>query len=239
MRVRIKRQDGPDLPPYWAVFDYEKTEKETVAGILEHLNYRDDLTDITGKKCRRIQWECGCLQKMCGGCAMVIDHRPGLACNTFVDPSAAEELVLSPLTKFPVVIDLRVDRSRITEDLKDAQAYLGRSGKPDPQEFLTRYQAAKCLKCGLCLEVCPNYAGDGGRGRFYGAVAANEIYLEYVQTDDRKEPLRQAYRKHFENGCSKSLACMDICPVGISTLSTIGYMNRQGRPFRHKKEMPD
>ena len=64
------------------------------------------------------------MQALCGGCAMVINGVPALACNTFADEVKGEELVLAPLSKFPVVADLIVDRSVIYENLTHAKAYL-------------------------------------------------------------------------------------------------------------------
>ncbi len=159
MKVRIKRQDGRRSAPYWQVFHFRGEGRITVAAILEKLNERDQLEDIKGKQCRKIRWECGCMQKMCGSCAMVINGHPALACGVFINTDDTEILRLEPLTKFSVVEDLIVDRSVIWERQKEALMYLGIRKHPDPKEHDHQYSAAKCLKCGLCLEVCPNYLG--------------------------------------------------------------------------------
>lgn len=224
MRIRIKRQDEPKAAFYWQTFDFVGKGRKTVAGILDELNYRDDLIDENGVPSRRIRWECSCMQKMCGGCAMIINGIPALACGTFVDTTKEELLVLEPLTKFPVISDLITDRSCILEHQKAALLYLGKKSAENKKEFANRYSAAKCIKCGLCLEVCPNYVGE--EGSFYGAVLANEAYLLYTSSENRKKEIAKEYRKHFAAGCSKSLACRDICPMKIPTLSSIGYMNR-------------
>lgn len=224
MKIRIKRQDNPESGPYWQTFDYDCDSTQNVAAILDQLNYRDDLKDENGTPCRRIRWECSCMQKICGSCAMVINHVPALACGTFINPEEIQELVLEPLTKFPVISDLTIDRTSIYQHQKEAQMYLGQREASDAKEFSVQYQAAKCLKCGLCLEVCPNYTGNGDR--FYGAVLANEAYLLHSSTKDRKKEIKKQYNRHFAAGCSQSLACRDICPMKIPTLSSIGYMNR-------------
>lgn len=164
------------------------------------------------------------MQKMCGGCAMIINGIPALACGTFVDTSKEELLVLEPLSKFPVISDLVTDRSCILEHQKAALMYLGKKGAENEKEFINRYSVAKCIKCGLCLEVCPNYVGDD---RFYGAVLANEAYLLYTSSENRKKEIAKEYGRHFAAGCSKSLACRDICPMKLPTLSSIGYLNRK------------
>lgn len=228
MKVKIKRQDSPGAVPYWQTFDYDGSGVDTVAAILEHLNYKDDLFDENGEPCRRIKWDCSCMQKMCGACGMVVNREPVLACSTFINVEKTKVITIEPLTKFPVVMDLSIDRTCINEYMKNAEVFLGeRREKTDPKEFQNQYAAAKCLKCGLCLEVCPNFVGP--ESDFYGAVVANESYLMHSTTDSRGRDIKKQYRKHFEKGCSKSLACRNVCPAKIPTLSSIGYMNKPGR----------
>ena len=223
MRVRILRQRMPGAEPYWQEFQYEPKADQTVAGMLDELNYKDDLKDITGEPAPRIQWECSCLQGMCGGCAMIIDHTPALACETFLRDLPQDILILEPLSKFPTLSDLVVDRGVIQEGLKKGDAYIEEYEAGFETDHDHMYAAAKCLKCGLCLEVCPNYK-DGGR--FYGAAFANDCYLISARSGKRKEEIRKEYAEHFAKGCSKSLSCEDVCPMKIPTLASISKMNR-------------
>ena len=103
MVVRIKRQQRFDSEPYWQSFKYEGPRHVTVSAVLDALNYTDDLFDIDGKPTSRIRWECSCMQALCGGCAMVINGVPALACSTFADEVKGDELVLEPLSKFPML----------------------------------------------------------------------------------------------------------------------------------------
>lgn len=221
MLIKIKRQDNAEAKPYWQTFEYYGDMNVTVAAALEYLNYNDSLVDTDGKPARRIKWEYGCLQKMCGGCAMLINHHPALACETFLSPVKNKMLVLEPLTKFPVICDLTVDRSIIQENLKRAAVFLHGSAQARSKEYEHSYLAAKCLKCGLCLEACPNYV----KGEFfYGAEFANSAYLCSAVSSERKEIIGE-YRKHFSSGCSKSFACQNVCPMKIPTLSSMAKMN--------------
>ncbi len=38
--------------------------------------------------------------------------------------------------------------------------------------------------------------------------------------------IRKDYDEHFASGCSKSLACMEVCPMKIPTLSSMAKLNR-------------
>ena len=224
MIVKIQRQETAESTAYWQSFTYDGPKHVTVSAVLDALNYTDDLFDINGNPAARIRWECSCMQAMCGGCAMVINGVPALACATFADEVKGKELVLEPLSKFPVVGDLIVDRSIIYENLIHAKAYLETLACNDKNQHNQQYSVAKCLKCGLCLEVCPNYRPGG---EFFGAVLANESYLVASQTADKKAPVIKEYKTHFGAGCSKALSCQSVCPMGIETITSIMKMNRK------------
>lgn len=224
MIVKIKRQSAPDAKPYWQSFPYDGPKHVTVSAVLDALNYTDDLIDTEGKPAGRIRWECSCMQAMCGGCAIVINGVPALACATFADEVKGKELVLEPLSKFPVVSDLIVDRSIIYENLNRAKAYLDTIAENDRRQHEQQYSVAKCLKCGLCLEVCPNYRFGGD---FFGAVLANESYLIASQSAEKKPRVVKEYKTHFGAGCSKALSCQSVCPMKIETITSIMKMNRK------------
>jgi succinate dehydrogenase / fumarate reductase iron-sulfur subunit len=224
MIIKIKRQSTLNSAPYWQSFSYNGPLHITVSAVLDALNYTDDLFDIEGNVAPRIRWECSCLQTVCGGCAMIINGVPALACNTFVDEVTKTDLVLEPLSKFPVVADLVVDRSIIYENLNNAKAYIESRSVSNKKSHEHQYSVAKCLKCGLCLEVCPNYrAGE----KFYGAVFANESYLITSQSENKPTRIVKEYKTHFGAGCSKALSCQNVCPVGIETITSIMKMNRK------------
>ena len=224
MIVKIKRQHAPDSAPYWQCFSYSGPLHVTISAVLDAINYTDDLFDTEGNPAKRVRWECSCLQAVCGGCAMIINGIPALACNTFVDEVTKADLVLEPLSKFPVVADLMVDRSIIYKNLNSAKAYIEGCSISSKQNHEHQYSVAKCLKCGLCLEVCPNYNVGG---TFFGAVFANESYLITSQSAEKPVQIVKEYKTHFGAGCSKALSCQSICPVGIETITSILKMNRK------------
>ena len=154
---------------------------------------------------------------------MIINGVPALACNTFIDEVTKKDLVLEPLSKFPVIADLMVDRSIIYENLNSAKAYIESRSVSSKQNHAHQYSVAKCLKCGLCLEVCPNYNAGG---TFFGAVFANESYLITTQSAEKPVQVVKEYKTHFGAGCSKALSCQSVCPVGIETITSILKMNR-------------
>ena len=223
MRVRILRQESPAAEPYWESFEYDGPESASVSAMLDYLNYHDDIVNDAGQKTRRIAWECSCLQGVCGACAMVINNTPALACETFLRDLEGNEVVLRPLGKFPVVRDLAVDRTSIHRNLQRGNVSIGTYQPAAKESFAHQYDAAKCLKCGLCLEICPNYTNGES---FFGAVFANDCYLVYARNREKTHDIKKTYARHFGNACSKSLACMDVCPMEIPTIASMAKLNR-------------
>ncbi|WP_049945841.1 2Fe-2S iron-sulfur cluster-binding protein [Butyrivibrio sp. LC3010] len=223
MKIKILRQKTPETNPYWECFEYNGTKEISVAGMLDQLNFGDDILNDQGLKTDRIGWDCSCLQGVCGACAMVINEVPALACETFLKNLKGETVTLRPLRKFPVIHDLIVDRSIIHENLKITDIYIGEYNPKADEDHDLQYTAAKCLKCGLCLEVCPNYTVGKS---FFGAVYANDCYLVHERNTNKAKDIHVSYAKHFGNACSKALSCMEVCPVHISSLASMSKLNR-------------
>ncbi len=206
IEFRILRRSAPNAGTAWQCFMYEpESPNETVATVLTNLNNRPE--------CREnpIAWECSCLQKRCGACAMLINGSPRLACGTRLS-TLKGTVTLEPLRKFPVVRDLIVDRRAARDSLKEMKLWLEDDAAPKEKDIARVYDAARCLQCGCCLEVCPNY----GVGSFPGAAGAlPSIRLLLLEDGPRKERLLTEYAKKFYEGCDKCLSCRDICPAGI------------------------
>ena len=198
---RIRRQKGPDSDPYWEDFSYvydRSRGRQNVAGALREL--------------KKVRFDCGCLQKKCGACAMVVDHIPRLACDVWLD-DVSDLVLLEPLKKFPVIEDLVVDRQVMFESLKKMELWLKEKNKTNDKLFPLVYQSSRCLQCGCCLEICPNYYPEGDFFGMAGMVPSVRIITG--MPDSQKKAFFRQYRKHIYEGCGKSLSCRDICPAGI------------------------
>ena len=213
--IEIKRQEDAKSSPYFqSIRLTPKKENLTVASLLREINANPDIRDTEGEPVPYISWECSCLQKKCGACAILINGRPRLACDTFIrDYMKKGRLTLAPLSKFPIIKDLIVDRSILYNNLRGIKNYLEEEVRLTDKNTDTAYEASRCLMCGCCLEVCPNfYVG----GDFYGAASfVPATRLITAAGRGGSEELKREYREHIYKGCGKSLACKDICPAGI------------------------
>lgn len=220
----ILRQKTPESEPHHQLIHYETDDVgKTVAGALTDIN-EGCYTDAQGKTVEQIRWECSCLQKKCGACAMVIDGRPQLACGYALrDYRGRKPLQIEPLHKFPVVADLIVDRTVMHEALCRMKLWTDDDMRVKDKNSDYAYAASKCLQCGCCLEVCPNYcAGEpfGGAAAFVPAARM----MTSLHGDELLE-MKLRYGKQVYSGCGKSLACMNICPAGIDAESLLVKSN--------------
>ncbi len=213
MIVEILRHKKNEDKSYVQKFEYQyDDEKQTVATMLNNLNLIDDLKDIDGNPADKIAFKQSCLQKKCGACAMLINGKPGLACASRL-ADYGDHIRLEPLKKFPLVEDLIVDRSIMSENLKMMEVYLKGEALVNEKRNELSYEASRCLQCGCCLEVCPNYMANNGFTGMAGAMPLSRIINE-LNKSDLKE-VSKTYNRYVYEGCGKSLACVDICPAGI------------------------
>lgn len=213
IELMILRRESREVKPYWQRFSYEpQSDDESVASALTALNEKKNLRDAEGNPAAPIHWDHSCLQKKCGACAMVINGRPGLACGIRLK-DFQKAVKIEPLRKFPVIADLMVDRSVMFENLKNLRLWFEESAIGKDKAMSVSYEASRCLQCGCCLEVCPNFHIDG---KFTGTASAVPMTRILAQLPDpQKKAMTDAYRLHVYEGCGKSLACRNICPAGL------------------------
>src|ERR1700722_8075036 len=182
VRLKVKRQDGPGATSYWQDFELPWQPHMNVISALMEIQRRP--VTASGEKTSPVVWECVCLEEVCGSCTMLVNGRVRQSCSAMVDTIAPEgqTITLAPMTKFPVVRDLVVDRSRMFEDLKRVHAWIDLDGSyalgagprqsQDNQE--TAYPLSRCMTCGCCLEACPQISSASD---FIGPAALNQVRL--------------------------------------------------------------
>ena len=212
--ITILRQADRDSEPYRQTVLFTTDDAEmTDATLLKTLNATPNLTDTDGKAVSNIQWECSCLQKKCGACTMRINGRPRLACDVKLSVFKNGNILLEPLKKSPVIADLIVDRSIMFENLKSIGLWLEKEARHTKKGEEIAYEASRCLQCGCCLEVCPNFIPGED---FYSAasfVPTARVLSELPKKD--KAEILISYVDKVYKGCGKSLSCCDICPAQI------------------------
>ncbi|HSC71846.1 MAG TPA: succinate dehydrogenase iron-sulfur subunit, partial [Candidatus Methylomirabilis sp.] len=151
--LKIKRQDGPDAPARWEEFSIPYKPKMNVISVL--MEIRRHPYTVQGKKTTPPVWDANCLEEVCGACSMIINGRVRQACSALID-QLEQPILLEPMTKFPLVRDLVVDRRRMFDALKRVRAWvpidgtynLGPGPRVDPNVQAVAYDLARCMTCG-------------------------------------------------------------------------------------------
>lgn len=231
--IDVARCAGAGSPTYRQVFRYESADAgATVATALRELNERPRLEDVEGVLAEPIRWQCSCLQRKCGSCAMLVNGVPRLACDVRLAQLRAERVTLAPLRKFPLVADLVVDRHAVYDRLREVEIWLEQEvGLPSGRPSMRAFEASRCLECGCCLEVCPNFSTEGSFGGMATMVPLARLLEE--SGGDQRRRLAASYRAAVFAGCGTSLKCRDICPAGIDIAQLMSRSNAVAVWGRH------
>ncbi len=233
VEFHIKRQTHQTEPSHWEKFQIQWRPNLNVIVLLQSTQ----VTPITlnGMPTSPPAWEAACLEEVCGTCTMVINGKPRQACSTLVD-SLTQPIRLEPLSKFPLVRDLIVDRSRMFEHLKQIKAWLPSDGThalgagPRHSQTLAtvRYKLSECMTCGCCLEACPQY---GPHSPFIGPQAIAQIHLfnSYptpMGSSDAAERLESVMAPGGITDCGDAQNCIQACPKKIPLTESIAQISR-------------
>jgi succinate dehydrogenase / fumarate reductase iron-sulfur subunit len=214
---------------------------------------------VDAKDVSPVVWECNCLEEVCGACTMLVNGRVRQACSAIVDRLLEErpgEIELRPASKFPVIRDLMVDRSRLFQALKKSRAWIGVDGYydkgPGPlqsQEDQERlYPLSQCMSCGCCLEACPQFTQievvrlegeteeDYARRKaatydraFLGPHAISQVMLFNAHPTGKHMQGDRLDALMAEGGiqvCGNAQNCVAVCPKEIPLTTSIARAGR-------------
>lgn len=214
--VKIRRQEKPDSEPYWEDFLVPYRHKMTVIHVLQEI--QKNPMNLKDEAVNPVVWESSCHQETCGSCTMQINGQVKQACSSFIDEIGAS-LSLKPLSKFPIVRDLVVNRKIYFDHLKEVTAWnpfdgtheINSRGHSTPSK--SAEESTQCIHCGSCLEVCPQF---NDRSHFLGASALNQA-----------KNLDRLMQEGGVEDCGNAQKCEKACPKGIPLIESIGKVKRQ------------
>jgi len=227
--LRIKRQAGPHEKAYWEEFEVPWRPQLNVLACL--LDIQRNPVNRSGERTTAPVWDASCLEEVCGACTMIVNGVVRQACTALID-ELEQPITLQPLTKFPLVKDLMVDRSKIFSDLKRAKAWievdgthsLGPGPKMSPAVQQLRYTLSRCMSCGCCLEVCPQY--DSSRA-FVGAAVVSQVRLFNLHPVGRMQAAERLEVLSEPGGiadCGNAQNCVRACPKEIPLTESIAAL---------------
>ncbi len=231
VRIRIKRQERGDAPARWEEFEIPFKQSMNVISCLMEIQRRP--VTASGEKTTPVTWDAACLEEVCGACSMVINGKVRQSCSALVE-KLEQPITLEPMTKFPLVRDLAVDREVMFESLKRLRCWIPVDGTydlgPGPrisnEQQKTMYVLSTCMTCGCCLEACPQVNSST---KFVGAAAISQVRLfnlhptGAMHMSERLKALRQP---GGPQDCGKAQNCARVCPKEIPLTTSIAAVNR-------------
>jgi succinate dehydrogenase / fumarate reductase, iron-sulfur subunit len=230
---KIRRQAGPEAEAYWENFAIPYFPEHNVVSALMYL--REHPINLEGKKVAPVVWECNCMEEVCGACSMLVNGVPRQACAALVD-QLAQPIELAPLSKFPLVRDLMVDRKAMFDALIRVKAWVELDHTKDihrhaplisPSAQSIRYLFSRCMTCGCCLEVCPQYHQGS---KFVGASALGQVKLHNshpIGAYNKPERLHAIMDEGGIADCGNAQNCVKVCPKKIPLTDAIAELGRQ------------
>ncbi len=232
--VHILRQDGPEGSQYRQTFTVPYEDGMNMTTVLQRIAGNPVTSD--GQNTTPVAFDACCLEEVCGACSMRINGRVRQACSALVDNllEEAPEITLEPMTKFPVVRDLFVDRSRLFNALKRVKAWApvdgywdrGPGERTSPADQEEAYPLSRCMSCGCCLEACPQY---NDKEDFLGAHAISQVVL--FNTIPAGKPLAGERLDVMSApggiaACGNAQNCVKVCPKDIPLTDSIAKVGR-------------
>lgn len=264
--VRILRQDGPRDASYWQTFRLSREDGLNVTGVLQRIAAHPRTGN--GESVAPVAYDANCLEEVCGSCTMLVNGRVRQACSALVDrllEVSPGHIELRPLTRFPVIRDLVVDRRRLFRALEKLESWIPVDGYydlgPGPRQSQESQQKAyplsQCMSCGCCLEACPQYAkvevqsyagetSDEFHARqdrqfdraFIGAHAMSQTVLvnsNPIGQMTAKEKIEALIAPGGIQNCGKAGNCQAVCPKEIPLMTSWARAGRAATIHALKK----
>ncbi len=166
-----------------------------------------------------------CRSAICGSCAMLVNSKSRLACQTQVGPEFAEHgrIVIDPMSNQPVIRDLVVDQSPFWKEYERIVPHLildpmhpmpeGRPTSMSPAQVARFEETPRCIACGSCYSACPAVAADPA---FPGPMALAKLYRFVV---DPRDTASQDRLMRIQPGglwtCLRCHLCTSSCPKDV------------------------
>ncbi|HDT12680.1 MAG TPA: succinate dehydrogenase iron-sulfur subunit [Candidatus Marinimicrobia bacterium] len=193
--------------------------------VLQGLNYIREYLDGS------LAYRSSCREGICGSCAMHINGKYRLACETQLS-DLGKLITIRPMAHLDVIKDLYVDMEPFFQKLKAIKPYLI-PGDPDEGEERIQTQNERshldyivdCILCGACYASC---AVNGTDNDYLGPAAlakANRFFMDTRDKDD-EERLALVAGEHGVFRCHTMFNCQTVCPKNVDPTANIASLKR-------------
>lgn len=232
--LRIRR--GHPGNQYWEEFEFPRKASMNVISALMEIQRHP--VNREGKHVAPVVWDSGCLEEVCGSCSMLINGKPRQACAAIIDviieETKSSTITVAPLSKFPLVRDLIIDRSRMFDNLKKVSAWIeaddsrdvGAGPKISQEKQEVMYALSQCMTCGCCLEACPQV---NTRSSFMGPAVIAQVRLfntHPIGAFQKSKRLHVMMEAGGVGDCGNAQNCVRVCPKNLPLTDAIAAIGR-------------
>jgi len=206
-----------------------------------HVTVLDAIIQVKNELDGSVTFRRSCRSAICGSCAMRINGRSGLACDTLVESELRRfgRIRLQPLAHMPVVRDLAVDMRPFWNRVKAVQPWVAADPAEEPttwpveretlmdQEAVEELDdASKCIMCMACFSACEVSEVDE---RFLGPAALAKAYRMVADPRDteRAERLKALNQTGGYWDCTRCNQCVEACPKDVKPMEAIVDLRRE------------
>jgi succinate dehydrogenase / fumarate reductase iron-sulfur subunit len=180
-----------------------------------------------------LAFRASCRMGICGSCAVKVNGRPRLACETQLS-KFKKDIKIEPLDNFRVIRDLVTEFEGFFAKHKKVKPYLIANTDYEnpieqlqtPEELKKYYIFTLCIKCGSCLSVCPSSATLESS---LGPAALVSAYRFNADSRDRgkEERLKIVSESFGVWRCHSAMECSEVCPKQIEPAKAIQLLRRE------------
>ncbi|MBI2858024.1 MAG: succinate dehydrogenase iron-sulfur subunit [Chloroflexi bacterium] len=213
-----------DKEPHVDTFSVPKKEGMTV---LEGLLYILDNLDPT------LSFRFACREGVCGSCAMFVNGKYKLACQTQISTLKTDTIEVQPLPNFPLIKDLVVDLTSFFEKLEKVMPYLKTTTQPpekerlqSPRERKKIGEAIDCVLCAACQSACPQ---SWTNKDFLGPAVLLKSYRFLADSRDEAgaDRLKLVSGEDGVWRCHSAFNCVEACPKSVNQAEAISALKRK------------
>ena len=142
-------------------FDTYQVPPEKGLTVLESLYYI--MENLDGS----LAFRSSCRAAVCGSCAMHINGKYRLACNTLVESLKSNTITIQPLAHLPILKDMVVDLTNFFRQYEAIKPYIIPDANMPEKEFIQSPKERRkidvlvdCILCAACYGSCPVVAGE-------------------------------------------------------------------------------
>lgn len=190
----------------------------------EGLRILDVLRTIYEEQDPGLAFQYACRIGRCGTCSVRVNGRPVLACQERATPT----VTIEPLSPFPVLRDLVVDRAEAERRYRQLALAPVRGGPhegtPEPIDPGTAREIGvlgSCIACMICVSGCPAVEDRP----FYGPAFMLQLRKLDQNPTDHEDRLGAAIGAGL-NECYGCDACTQLCPADLSPADAIRGFRR-------------